>query len=251
MPPDETDLNAQQSLLPLNRYGPRPLLSASPGSTHLPTALQYSCCLSSPPLSWTNSRIQQKCSPAKKCRTLWWITESNGLTQSETRDEAEEQEGDLVLQLWKQEGKRKKHREKGSMEELDHYFRMHQRILSTSSSCMLEVACASPRTALPSTQLQKPSSHTLSVLGPLNPEKGASCFLHVREWDSVVQGQSKTSMSHGRGQHGETWMQDNGCFQSAQHSGMWGQRSWPRDSCSSLPVLMPFLTLQSVSWEDC
>lgn len=99
------------------------------------------------------------------------------------------------------------------MEEWDHRLRMPQTISAISSDRMLGVACAIPRRALLSPGLQKPPSHTSVTSGPLQPpnsEKGESCFLHVQEWDSVAQGQSKTSVSHGRGQRGE-----------AQQAGQW------------------------------
>lgn len=70
---------------------------------------------------------------------------------------------------------------------------------------MLGVACASPKTALLSPSSRSPLPTPLSLLGHCNllSQKRGMVVSNMLEWDSTVQGWSKTSMSHGRGPHGE------------------------------------------------
>lgn len=146
--------------------------------------------------------------------------------------------GRFVLQPWQQGGRREKHRKKVSVEEKNRPFRMPQTILATSSDHMLGVACASPRTAPLSSRLRIPPS-TLPLLSHRslpNPTKEERTFLQVREWDRGSQGQSKTSVSHGRGEQSEAQDAGRWLFRSAQHSGTWGRRSRLGDSRSSLPA---------------
>lgn len=80
---------------------------------------------------------------------------------------------------------------------------------------MLGVACASPRTSTHSSWLWRPLPMPLSFLGHcslLNQQEGRVVFYRLKS--QTVQGQSKTSMSHGRGGQSETqdagawWLQD-------------------------------------------
>lgn len=87
MSPDETNLDVHQSLLPLNGDGPSPSLSTSPAIPWV-----------RPTQGPSRNSAQQK-----KRGIFCWISELNWLTWGKTRDKAEEQEGDLVLQPWQQE----------------------------------------------------------------------------------------------------------------------------------------------------